>query len=117
MNDQVTNFSALRGYLSIVAAGLGVGLESCTLDIDAPVSAYLAVDYKVAAYPDRDVALLWNERSGWSLAVETHSGEDLIVLADLSSEEVAPPAEKVVAFVEGCCTGSPRPNPTLSSVA
>jgi hypothetical protein len=34
----------LRSYLAIVATALGVGLESCTLDIDTPVSAYLAVD-------------------------------------------------------------------------
>ena len=113
MYDSVTDFSALRGYLATVATGLGIGLESCTLDIDTPVSAYLAVDHKAAAYPDRDVALLWDERHGWSLAVETHSGEDLIVLADLDTDEVAPPAERVVAFVEQLCPA----NPALSGVA
>jgi hypothetical protein len=107
MNDSVTDFSALRGYLATVATGLGVGLESCTIDIDAPVSAYLAVDHKAAAYPDRDVALLWDEVGGWSLAVETHSGEDLIVLADLGADEVAPPAERVVAFVDQHCPALP----------
>ncbi|HEY4460536.1 MAG TPA: DUF6292 family protein [Pseudonocardiaceae bacterium] len=112
MNDSVTDSAALRGYLATVASGLGIGLESCTIDIDAPMSAYLAMDHKVAAYPDRDVALLWDERGGWSLAVETHSGEDLIVLADLHADEVRPPAERVVAFVEQHCPA----NPTLSSV-
>jgi hypothetical protein len=107
LNDPVTDLSALRAYLATVASGLGIGLESCTLDADAPVSAYLAVDHKVAAYPDRDVALLWDERGGWSLAVETHSGEDLIVLADLGADDVAPPAERVVAFVELHCPALP----------
>jgi ethanolamine utilization microcompartment shell protein EutL len=113
MNDSVTDFARLRGYLATVASGLGVGLESSTLDIDAPVSAYLAVDHKAAAYPERDVALLWDERGGWSIAVETHSGEDLIVLAAMDAAEVAPPADDVVAFVEQHCVARQG----LSSVA
>ena len=103
MNDSVPDFARLRGYLATVASGLDVGLESCTLDIDAPVSAYLAVDHKVPAYPERDVALLWDERGGWSIAVETHSGEDLIVLAAMDTAEVAPPAEQVAEFVAQHC--------------
>lgn len=98
----------LRGYLAIVAAELGVGLESCTVDVDLPVSAYLALDQRVAAFPERDVALLWDERHGWSLAVETHSGEDLIVLAYLDADTVAPSAELVVRFVEEICAGESK---------
>lgn len=113
MNDSGTDVTALRGYLLTVASGLGVGLESCTLDVDAPVSAYLALDHKVAAYPERDVALLWNERGGWSIAVETHSGEDLIVVADLGTDDVAPPADQVGAFVQQHCADRSR----LSNVA
>ena len=104
----------LRGYLAVIAAALGVGLESCTLDIDVPVSAYLAVDQKAVAFPDRDVALLWDERHGWSFAVETHSGEDLIVVAYLDTDTVVPPADLVVRFVEELCAGDTelgRPDP------
>ncbi|HJP72680.1 MAG TPA: DUF6292 family protein [Pseudonocardiaceae bacterium] len=98
----------LRGYLAIVAAELGVGLESCTVDVDLPVSAYLALDQRVLAFPERDVALLWDERHGWSFAVETHSGEDLIVLAYLKADTVAPPAELVVRFVAELCAGDSK---------
>lgn len=99
---------ALRGYFAIVAAALGIGLESCTLDIDTPVSAYLAVDQKSAAFPEREVAVLWDERHGWSVAVETHSGEDLIVLAYLDADTVVPPADLVARFVKEICAGDTR---------
>jgi hypothetical protein len=96
----------LRGYLAIVATALGVGLESCMLDIDTPVSAYLAVDQKLAAFPDRDVAVLWDEEHGWAVAAETHCGEDLIVLAYLDTDTVVPPADLIVQFVEELCVGN-----------
>ncbi|HEY4021502.1 MAG TPA: DUF6292 family protein [Pseudonocardiaceae bacterium] len=99
---------ALRGYFAIVAAALGIGLESCTLDTDSPASAYLAVDQKAAAFPERDVAVLWDQRHGWSVAVETHSGEDLIVLAYLDTDTVVPPADLVAGFVEAICAGDTR---------
>jgi len=71
---------ALLDYLDDVTAELGIGLESCTLDHDTPLSAYVALDTRLPHYPDRDVALLWDEERGWAAAIETHSGEDLIVL-------------------------------------
>ena len=106
---------ALRGYLATVARALGVGLESCALDVDTPVSAYLAVDHKIASCPDRDVALVWDEQRGWSIAVETYSGEDLILLADLESDTAVPPAAVVARFVEDFCAG--KSGGTLASIA
>ncbi len=122
MNKAVGTFGsdpyhrALRGYLATVANALGIGMESCALDIDTPVSAYLAVDHKVLAFPDRDVAVLWDEERGWSVAMETHSGEDLILLAGLGGDTVAPPAEIVARFVEDVCAGKATDDP-LASVA
>ena len=88
----------LWSYLADVTRELGVGLESCAVDQDPPVSAYVALDGHLPAYPDRDVALLWDEIRGWAAAVETHSGEDLIVLRYLGGPSVAPPAEQVARF-------------------
>jgi Family of unknown function (DUF6292) len=85
----------LRGYLAGVAGALGVGLESCAIDPGAPASAYIALDQRVEQYPDRDLALLWDERYGWSAAVETHSGEDLIVLTYFGGDPLPPPATVV----------------------
>ncbi|WP_328457775.1 DUF6292 family protein [Amycolatopsis sp. NBC_00438] len=88
----------LTGYLTAVGAAVGVGDESCTLDVDVPVSAYIALDGRLTRYPGRDVALLWEERHGWSFGVETHSGEDLLVLAYLGVELVPEPP-RVRGFV------------------
>ena len=90
---------AVLEYLRDVTAELGIGLESCTLDHDRPVSAYVALDTRLPHYPDRDVALLWDEERGWAAAIETHSGEDLIVLRHLGGPAVAPPPRRVARFV------------------
>lgn len=88
----------LWSYLADVTGALGIGLESCTVDHDAPVSAYIALDGQLPAFPGRDVALLWDELHGWAAAVETHSGEDLIVIRYLGGPSVAPPASRVAEF-------------------
>lgn len=98
--------SGLRGYVSLVAAALGIGLESCSIDPHPPMSAYIALDLALIGYPRRDVALLWDERHGWSACVETHSGEDLIVVR-YQGGDVLPPPTTVQAFVEALVAGLP----------
>ncbi|MFE0019892.1 DUF6292 family protein [Amycolatopsis sp. NPDC059021] len=100
---------SLRGYLAEVACLLGIGLESCVIDHDRPVSAYLALDIRLPQYPDRDVALLWDECRGWSIAIETHSGEDLIVLRYLGGSTPVPGPRRVARFVEAMRAGDHRP--------
>ncbi|GAA3057145.1 DUF6292 family protein [Actinokineospora globicatena] len=97
---------ALRAYLGEVAGEVGVGLESVTVDLDTPVSAYVALDTRLRSHPGRDVALLWDERSGWAIAVETHSGEDLIVLRYLGGTAV-PASVEVARFVAAMRRGEP----------
>jgi hypothetical protein len=91
--------AALHAYLADVTGALHIGLESCTVDHDTPVSAYIALDERLPGYPDRDVALLWDEVHGWSTAIETHSGEDLIVIRYLGGTTVAPPPAHIARFV------------------
>ncbi|QRP48818.1 DUF6292 family protein [Amycolatopsis sp. FDAARGOS 1241] len=90
---------ALRGYLARVAAAAGVGLESCTVDLDVPVSAYVALDRRLERFPDRDLALLWDEVHRWSAAIEASCGEDLIVLAYLEHDDVLAEPEAVARFL------------------
>ncbi|MGW4490250.1 DUF6292 family protein [Amycolatopsis sp. NPDC004368] len=90
---------ALRGYLGRVAAAVGVGLESCTIDLDVPVSAYVALDRRLERFPDRDLALLWDEAHGWAAAIEASCGEDLIVLAYLEGDDVLAEPGAVARFV------------------
>ncbi len=104
---------ALRSYLGAVTARLGIGLESCMIDHDSPVSAYVALDARLPHYPDRDVALLWDECHGWSIAIETHSGEDLIVLRYLG-ETLTPEPRRVAQFLAAVraddhALGQPQP--------
>jgi hypothetical protein len=90
---------ALRTYLRAVTEQLDIGLESCTIDHDTPVSAYVALDTRHPEYPDRDLALLWDERHGWAAAIESHSGEELIVLRYLAGDTITPPPSTVAGFI------------------
>ncbi|MGA6162125.1 DUF6292 family protein [Amycolatopsis magusensis] len=88
----------LRGYLEAVTSALGIGLESCTVDLDTPVSAYIAIDWRLGRFPGRDVALIWDEQHGWAVTIEAGCGEDVIVLAYLGGE-VLPDPRAVVRFL------------------
>lgn len=90
--------TALRAYLADVTTTLGVGLESCTIDHDLPVSAYVALDERLPGYPGHDVALLWDEAHGWSAAIETPS-DGLTVIRYLGGTTVVPPPWQVADFV------------------
>lgn len=111
---------ALCGYLAATAEHLGVGLESCTVDVDLPTSAYLAVNRRLSQFPDRDLALLWDEVHGWAAAIETHSGEDLIVVSYLDTTTVTPSPRLVARFLRDLCAGRSglgRPDPPALRVA
>jgi hypothetical protein len=86
---------ALRGYTRLVAGALGLSPQCCCVQGERPSNAYVALDGQLRDFPGRDVALLWDERYRWSLAVETHSGEDLVVVAHHGDE--ARPAPRSVA--------------------
>lgn len=94
----------LRRYAAEVTAELGIGLESCAIDPAPPASVYIALDTTLPDHADRDLALLWDERTGWSVAIETHSGEDLIVIAQHKGNHV-PDARQVAKFVAGLAKG------------
>ena len=106
---------ALRDYLADVAPAVGIGLESCTIDHDTPVSAYLALDTRLPQHPDRDLALLWHEERGWAAAIETHSGEDLIIIDHLGGPTVLPPPRRVAQFLADLHSGQ-RGNPEPTAI-
>jgi hypothetical protein len=98
--------TGLRGYVRLVTGELGLTGE-CSYVHDEPTGAYLALDGRLPGFPDRDVALVWDEDSGWSVAVETHSGEDLIVHAYFGPE-VLPAPEAVARWAHGLLRGERR---------
>ncbi|WP_158850344.1 DUF6292 family protein [Saccharothrix deserti] len=97
----------LRGYVRLVTEELGLSGECGYVQADRPATAYLALDGRLPGFPDRDVALLWDEERGWSAAVETHSGEDLIVQARFGAE-VLPSPRAVARWVKGLFRGERR---------
>lgn len=90
--------SALRAYVAVVAGALGVPEDSTCAMPGKPATAYIALEARLPAFPDRDLALLWEDTQGWAAAIETHSGEDVIVVSYLGIEVVPAPRE-VVAFL------------------
>ncbi|MBB5960688.1 hypothetical protein FHS29_007316 [Saccharothrix tamanrassetensis] len=101
----------LRRYISRVTAALGLDGESSFIDAGPPANAYLALDGRIPAFPDLDVALLWDEEYGWSAALETDSGQELVVVAYLQGELVPPPTEVarfVTRLLSGERPGEPR---------
>jgi hypothetical protein len=100
-NDWLDTESArtrwLRSYVDSVARELGIGLESAVIDPGPPVSAYLALDARQPG-TDYDLALLWDERHGWSMVAETNSTTQLRTLSRLHDDLVARP-EVVAEFV------------------
>lgn len=90
----------LRYYVCDVASRLGVGLDSIFYELSQPANAYLALPQRARWLPTREVALLWDEGVGWALAIETGSGEDLLLVAYLGGE-VLPEPDMVATFVHG----------------
>ncbi|MFJ6673895.1 DUF6292 family protein [Actinosynnema sp. NPDC091369] len=94
----------LRGYVRRVTEELGLTGECSYVQAEWPAGAYLALDGRLPGFPDRDVALLWDEERGWAAAVETHSGEDVLVQARFGPD-VVPPPRAVARWVRGLLDG------------
>jgi hypothetical protein len=90
----------LLAYVSGVTRALGFSGECSCVQADGPcLSAYLAVDGHLPGFADRDVALLWDEERGWSVAVESDSAEPPFVLSRLRGP-VRPEPAAVARWVE-----------------
>ncbi|TQM78376.1 hypothetical protein FHX81_0642 [Saccharothrix saharensis] len=100
----------LRGYVRRVTEELGLTGECSYVQAERPAGAYLALEGRLPGFPDRDVALLWDEERGWSAAVETHSGEDVLVQAHFGSD-VVPPPQAVARWARALFLGRVTPEP------
>ena len=85
----------LAGYVHAVASLLHVDSEATTYEVSDTATAYLALSTQLSVRPDRDLMLVWTERHGWALAVETTPTEPPAILAYLGADLV--PEPKVVA--------------------
>lgn len=107
----------LQRYVRLVCRALGLQGACSYIQSDDPLSAYIALDGRFDRYPEHDVALLWEETHGWSAAIETHSGEELRVVAYLG-KDVLPPPEEAASWMRGLfrrdLTLDERPVPAIS---
>ena len=104
----------LHRYVRLVADALGLAGEGWYVQLEPPAATvYLPLQDRMERFPGRDVALLWDEEHGWALAVESHSGEDLLVLAYFG-DDVLPAPRAVAAFAEKII-GGVDPGPALSA--
>lgn len=94
----------LHRYVRLVIEALGLRGDAYCAQLEPITSVYVALEGRLPERPDRDVALLWDERHGWALAVETSSGEDLIVAGHLGAG-LLPPPRVVAAFARSLLAG------------
>jgi hypothetical protein len=94
----------LRGYLDRVATVLGVPPEAYWCDAASRTpEAYMALTHRLPAFPDRDLALLWDDEQGWALALEPDPWHDLQVLRRYGQPR-RPAPERVHTFLRTAFT-------------
>ncbi|ONI90386.1 hypothetical protein ALI144C_03335 [Actinosynnema sp. ALI-1.44] len=98
VDDYDTHSRGLRAYVASVAGRLGIGMESCCLDTSRPSQAYIALDERLDQFPGRDLALLWDEGSGWIAALDGHGDDDMVIVSRLYGDVMPDPAT-VARFV------------------
>ena len=83
---------SLAVYVRQVAAAIGVPLDAIGYEVSDTATAYLGLTARSPSHAGRDLMLVWDERLGWYVGVETHPGEPPHVLGYLGGDTVPPPA-------------------------
>ena len=91
----------------MVAEACGSG-EAFSVRMERPLTGYIPLENRVAAFPELDVALVWDERTGWRAVLEPATSHDLITLSHLDTS-VCPPPDEVAAFAANPGAGSATP--------
>lgn len=92
-------------YVQQVAAAIGVPTEAIGYEVSDTATAYLALDVRCPTRPGHDLMLVWDERLGWYVAVETDPADSPAVLAYLDGDAVPTPAA-VRQFVTAAAAGT-----------
>lgn len=94
----------LAVYVHRVATAIGVSGEATGYEVSDTATAYLGLDQRIAAQPDRDLMLVWDERLGWYVAEENTPTEAPVIVAYLVEDAVPTPAT-VARFVGDVAAG------------
>ncbi|WP_244231273.1 DUF6292 family protein [Saccharomonospora piscinae] len=106
--------SALAAYIELVAEQVDVPAVSVTHEVTDTATAYLGLAVRAADLPQRDLMLIWDERLGWSIAIEPRGNDRPPVICHLGGH-VAPSPAAVAQFVSDVvhkqCRGQLSPVP------
>ncbi|MFL6121043.1 DUF6292 family protein [Actinophytocola sp.] len=94
-------------YFRLVAQACGSG-EAFSVRLERPLSGYIPLEERVAAFPEVDVALVWDERTGWRSVLEPLANNELITLSYLDTS-VCPTPEEVARFAANPGAGATAP--------
>ncbi|WP_236794109.1 DUF6292 family protein [Amycolatopsis sp. GM8] len=94
----------LAGYVRAVAAALELPAEGTSFEISDTATAYLALRH-AARRPGEDLMLVWSERTGWAVAVETAPSTVLAYFGD----DAVPEPRLVARFVREVLAGRRDP--------
>jgi len=96
----------LTGYLRAVATAVGESAAGTSCEVTDTATAYIGLTRKGPRY-GRDLMLVWSERDGWAVLVETDPSESSIVVSRLGGDDPAPPPWVVSRFVSDTLTNVP----------
>lgn len=94
----------LADYVQRVATAVGIPADGIGYEVSDTATAYVGLADRVPQQPDRELMLLWDERLGWYLEVETRPHETPVVLCYLEGDPVPAPA-LVARFVTDVLAG------------
>ncbi|QUQ67714.1 DUF6292 family protein [Kutzneria sp. CA-103260] len=98
----------LTGYLRAVANAVGEPAAGTSCEVSDTATAYIGLTVK----GPRDLMLVWSERDGWAVLVETAPAESPIVVSRLGGDDPAPPPWVVSRFVSDTLAEVPsQPSP------
>lgn len=89
----------LAGYVRAVAVRMGVPVEATGFEISDTATVYIGLTERWPGRPGHDLMLVWCERFGWFVAVETDPTEPALVLGYLGDDDLVPEPAEVARFV------------------
>lgn len=95
----------LAEYVRRVAATVGVPAEATGFELSDTATAYLGLTERLPDRPDQDLMLVWDERLGWYVGVETVPDAAPVVVAYLGGDEVVPEPAVVARFADEAVAG------------
>lgn len=90
-----------------MADAVGVPADATWFEVSDTATAYVGLTTRWSGRSGDDLMLVWNEQSGWAVAVEPAPGDALVVLAYFAGTDVVPAPTAVARFVSDVVADGP----------